>query len=193
MPLNDLQPVDLTGLTSLLTTDALGQDLDSIQTDFEQQHYGSTGEHGDVTLDSLAARVVGAKLPISGTLQFLTGAWLFDREGNNDHVAGLRPDEWTGDQHNYNPPGFDRCFMVEVSTDAARSITGFKRIARIKRLFGFWNRGNYDITMEHNHASSESYNRIAGPNGVDLVVGPNEGVLVWYDVGSEIHRIWGVL
>jgi hypothetical protein len=185
MALNDPQPLDLTGL--MADTD-LAETVDALQTDFEQQHFGSTGAHGDVTLDSLSARTYGAKLPITGILQFLGGGWLLDREGNNDHVAGLRPEDWTGDQHNYNPPGLPAALMIEISTDAARSITGIARGTRHKRLLIFGNRGNYNVTLEHDHASSTSTNRFGLPGNLDIVLSSSEYIWLYYDVGSEIWR-----
>lgn len=186
MALNDIEPLDLTGLTAQLATSDLSQTMDGFAADFEQEHYGSTGEHGDVRLDSLAAR--GTRLPITGILQFLGGAWLFDAEGNNSHTIGLRPIQWTATQNDYNPPGMSDALIVEVDTDADRSITGLQRIARQKRLLIFGNRGNYNVTFKHNNAGSLYYNRFAGPNAADMILGSGEYAWLYYDVGSEIWR-----
>lgn len=175
--------------SSLLTDPAeLEQMLESLRTDFEQEHFGSQGAHGDVTLDSITARQAGTPIAITGILRFLGGAWLLDEEGNNSHVAGLRPLQWTTRQDNYTPPGMDEAKLLEVETDADRSITGLKRRRREKRLLIFGNRGNFNVTLEHNDSNSLYYNRFGLPGSVDLVLAPNEYIWLYYDVGSEIWR-----
>lgn len=176
-----------------LLPDPFEQDdtISALATDFEQEHYGNTGAHGDVTADSLSAR--GERLPITGVLQFMGGAWLMDEEGNSSHVAGLRPIQWDGTQNDYNPPGLIDAIQVEVDTDADRSITGIQRHARQRRLLIFGNRGNYTVTLKHDDAGSTYYNRFGLPNDVDLAIGSNEYVWLSYDVGSEIWRVVSVL
>ena len=178
-----------------LLPDPFDQDsrLDALEVDFEQEHYGSTGAHGAITCDSMTARAATNRLPVTGTLEFLRGAWLFDAVGNSSHVIGLRPIQWTGRQDNYSPPGLADAFIVEVDTDADRSITGIARAARQKRLLIFGNRGNFTVTLEHNDSNSLYHNRFGCPNSVDLVIGSNEYVWLYYDVGSEIWRVISVL
>lgn len=201
MPLNDTsappaaESVVTFGLDPLVDYADLADFREGMQADFEQQHYGSTGEHGAISCDSITARAANRLLPVTGVLQFLGGAWLLDEPGNNTHVAGLRPIQWTGRQDNYNPPGLRDALIVEVDTDADRSITGLQRHenGRQKRLLIFGNRGNYNITLEHNDSNSLYYNRFGLPNGTDLVLGANEYVWLYYDVGSEIWRVISVL
>jgi hypothetical protein len=118
---------------------------------------------------------------------------MFDEPGNSVHVAGLRPAQWIADVHNYNPPGSQHAFLIECDTDSDRSITGLERHARQKQLVIFGNRGNFNITLEHNHASSLSYNRFGLPANTDIVLGSNEYIWLYYDVGSEIWRSVSVL
>jgi len=157
----------------------------------DQNHDGDSGDHTDILADSLAAR--SGPLDVSSNVRFLKGRFLFDELGNQSHVAGLRPLQWTADVHNYNPPGIDTAFLVECDTDADRSITGLERGDRQKQLLIFGNRGNYNITLEHNHASSLYSNRFGLPGNTDIVLGSAEYIWLYYDVGSEIWRAVSVL
>ena len=159
----------------------------------EQEHDGDTGQHAAITCDSLSTRRTDRLLPIDGRLQFQRGAWLFDVIGNQTHVAGIRPQQWTGSVNDYNPSGLYEAVIVEVSTDADRNITGLERGNRQKRLLIFGNRGNYNVTLKHNSASSTYYNRFGCPNSADVVLNSNEYVWLFYDVGAEIWRVVSVL
>ncbi len=158
----------------------------------DQNHDGDSGDHTDIIADSLSAGASGI-VELDGRFRFVKGRLLLDGLGNDSHVAGLRPLQWTADVHNYNPPGAATAFLIECDTDADRSITGLERGTRQKQFVVFGNRGNYNITLEHNHASSTYYNRFGMPNSVDLVLGSNEYVWLYYDVGSEIWRAVSVL
>jgi hypothetical protein len=173
------------------------QEFDQLTTNlnaaFNENHHAGTGEHSDVILDTLAARNSSNVIPLTGSIRFLKGRIMLDEPGNSVHVAGLRPAQWTGDVHNYNPPGSQHSFTIECDTDSDRSITGIERHARQKQLIIFGNRGNFNITLEHNHASSTVYNRFGLPNSSDVVVGSGEYIWLYYDVGSELWRAVSVL
>ena len=180
-----------------LLPDGVERELDqlvaALNATFDANHDGDTGDHADIRADSLTARPTSAKLRWSGQLQFLTGRVLLDEEGNNSHVAGLRPLQWTADVHNYNPPGGRFAFLIEVDTDANRNITGLERYARQKQLCIFGNRGNFTVTLKHNSGSSTYYNRFGLPNSADVVLGSSEYAWLYYDVGSEIWRAVSLL
>lgn len=173
-----------------LELDAL---LATLNATIEAQHDGDTGEHTDITADSLATRRTDRLLPINARLNFTRGSWLFDAVGNSSHVVGLRPPQWTASVNDYNPAGLLDAFIVEVDTDADRNITGLDRGQRQKRLLIFGNRGNYNVTLKHNSSSSTYYNRFGCPNSADVVLGSNEYIWLFYDVGSEIWRCVSVL
>jgi hypothetical protein len=154
-------------------------------------HDPDTGEHTDITLDSLTAR--SGDLDLTGNLRFLKGKILLDALGNSSHVAALRPDQWTADQHNYNPPGSDFAFLIECTTDADRNLTGLERHTRQKQLMIFGNAGNFNITLRHNHTSSAEYNRFGLPNNTSLVLGSGEYAWFYYAVGAELWRAVSLL
>lgn len=153
----------------------------------DENHDGDSGDHTDIVADSLSAGTSGI-VELDGRFRFVKGRLLLDAEGNNSHVAGLRPLQWTASVNDYNPPGVRDAFVIECDTDADRNITGLERGTRQKQLLIFGNRGNYNITFKHNNASSLYYNRFSGPNGADMVLGSGEYAWLYYDVGTEIWR-----
>jgi len=167
--------------------------LAAVNATIEQEHDGDTGAHTAITCDSLSTRRTDRLLPIDGRLTFTKGSWLFDAAGNQTHVIGLRPPQWTASVNDYNPAGLVDAVIVEVETDADRNITGLDRGQRQKRLLIFGNRGNYTVTLKHNNASSQYYNRFGCPNAADVSLGSNEYIWLYYDVGSEIWRVVSVL
>lgn len=170
---------------------AVADEFDSfaaaVEAVFETEHDTTTGEHTDVRVDSLGSSDSSVVRMIDGQ-RWLSGPWFVDELDNNDHVAGIRPDDITANQNNYNPPGLSTALVVEVSSDADRSITGLTVTGRQKRLLIFGNRGNFNITLEHDHASSLGVNRFGLPGNLDVVLGSSEYILLYYDVGSEIWR-----
>ena len=166
----------------------LDQLITTINAAFETDHDGDTGKHAAVQLDSLTANDTNLLLPLTGTLKILKGRIYLDEPGNNTHIAGVRPLQLTANVHNYNPPGGKTALIIEVTSDADRSVTGLERYDRQKQLVIFGNRGNFNITLEHDHASSTSSNRFGLPANTDVVLGASEYILLYYDVGSEIWR-----
>lgn len=73
---------------------------------------------------------------------------------------------------------------LRLSTDASRDLTGITngRKGRLMRLF---NIGSFDLVLK-NDATSTAANRFL--LGADLTVGPNEGVVLWYDSASSRWR-----
>ena len=166
----------------------LDQLVTALNAAFEVDHDGDTAEHTDIVVDSITARDSTLILPITASLKILKGRILLDEPGNNDHVAGLRPDTIIANVNDYNPPGGRHAFMIEVDSDAARSITGLESYDRQKQLVILGNRGNYNITLEHDHASSTVFNRFGFPGNLDIVLGSSEYLLLYYDIGSPNWR-----
>ena len=170
----------------------LEQIVSSYNAIFNEQHDGSDGSHTNITCTKITGKPATAKqIQIDGILQFLGGAWLLDEPGNATHAAGLRPIEIVANQNNYSPPGLSGAILLEVTSDANRSITGLDRSSkRQKRILIFGNIGAYNITLEHADAGSQSYNRFDLPGDVDVVLGPGEYVWLCYDTENEVwHTI----
>lgn len=160
----------------------------SLNEAWEVDHDGETGEHTSIDVDAITARNSNNILPITGSLKFLKGRILIDEPGNNSHIAGLRPDPITANVNNYNPPGGRFAFIIEMQSDADRSVTGLECYAQQKQIVILGNKGNYNITLEHDHASSLAANRFGLPGNLDIVLGSNEYIMLYYDVGAPIWR-----
>ena len=100
--------------------------------------------------------------------------------------AVLRPVTIAANKDDYNPPGLSRAVVVEISSDAARNITGlvpfkFDNGSRPVRLLCLTNIGSSTITLVHNGTASSSYARMMLPNAANLGLATNEGVWLIYD------------
>jgi hypothetical protein len=152
----------------------------------DQQHDGQ-GAHTDVTLDSIGARTPGELVDVDAGLRFTLGPWILDGDGNpNSPTAAIRTDQITSTQHDYNPPGLATALVVELESDAARTISGIVTQRR-RRLLQLVNRGNYTITLSHNSGSTAQY-RFAFSGAVDFPLRSGGWVWLYYDTGSPIWR-----
>ena len=165
----------------------------SISAGWEQQH-GPDGEHSSILADRLGTND-GAVLPVSCGLRFLAGPWLFNADGNatsSDGDAAVRTAQITADQNDYAPLGMAKAVIIEIESDAARTITGLMIAARQRRMLWVMNRGNFSITWAHNSSSSAAVNRIAHASSADYEQRSGEVVAFLYDVGSRVWRSWAV-
>lgn len=87
------------------------------------------------------------------------------------------PAQIVANQNNYVPGNYD---VLRLSTDAARTITGFTGgvKGRFLRLF---NIGTFEITIPHQSGLSLAANRVVSATGQDIVLPPNEQLLLYYD------------
>ena len=74
---------------------------------------------------------------------------------------------------------------VRLSTDAARTITGF--VAESGSSVTLHNVGSFAITIAHESASSAAANRVISPTG-DLTIQYNESVTITYDAATARWR-----
>ena len=188
----DLQYRELLPFGTELELDQL---VSALNATIEENHHSDSGEHSAIKLDSLTTRNADStyQIAIDGSLKFLKTGLYFDEPGNNNHVAGLRPVIWAGNQNDYNPPGVNTCILLECESAADRDITGIQRNGRQKRLLIFGNRGNNIITLKHNNAGSVYSNRFGLPGNLDVALGGNEYLWLYYDIGSEIWRTVSVI
>lgn len=100
------------------------------------------------------------------------------------------PAQITANQNNYAINGMGR---VILTSDAARDITGIAAGADGELLW-ITNNGGFNITLKNNSGSSAAGNRIAGPNGGDVVVRATNGsALLHYDATIGVTGFWMVL
>ena len=169
----------------------LEQFTTTIAATFEAEHDGDTGEHTDLILDSITTRDANLKLPITGNLQILQGRLMFDKYGNGVHKASIRPPQIVANVDDYAPAGGRFAFVIEVSTDADREMSGLECYERFKQLCILGNYGNFNLTLLHNDAGSKNSNRFGLPGGNPYVLGSGEYTWLYYNTATQVWRIVG--
>lgn len=100
----------------------------------------------------------------------------------------ITPATITGDQNDYNPGVGE---IVRLSSDAARSITGFVSGASGGRRI--WvNVGAFNITLKHQDAASAAANRLLCQGGADIVLPANFAAAAWYDSTTQRWRVYAL-
>lgn len=127
-----------------------------------QTVYGDTETDGELEL--------GGSDGVDGFVSLLDGL----------HISSAAPAQITSDQNDYDLP---RSIIVRLTTDAARSITGFAAPSPARyRLHILVNNNASDaITIQHNNAGSSAGNKTACFPTVDLSLGASEFGVLWYN------------
>lgn len=107
-----------------------------------------------------------------------------------DGLATVSPAQITSNQNNYTATGLGAADIWRASTDAARTLTGIDAAAfsprQRKTLI---NVGSSDLVLAHQNAGSSAANRIIVPTGLDLTLGPDDSVDLWYDPTTGRVRV----
>ncbi len=110
-------------------------------------------------------------------------------------LVPISPAQITTDEDDYQGQGSGTAMrgLLRLSTDASRTITGidattvdFSEADDELRLV---NIGAFDLILGHQDVGSAAANRIISPTGADLVLGPDEMALLWYDGATSRWRI----
>jgi hypothetical protein len=110
-------------------------------------------------------------------------------------LVPISPAQITTDEDDYQGQGSGLAMrgLLRLSTDASRTITGidattaaFSEADDELRLV---NIGSFDLVLGHQDVGSVDTNRIISPTGVDLILGPGDSALLWYDGTTERWRI----
>jgi hypothetical protein len=111
-------------------------------------------------------------------------------------LVPISPAQITTDVDDYQGQGSGTAMrgLLRLDTDASRIMSG---IDATTALFSeaddelrLVNIGSFDLVLGHEDVGSVATNRIVSPTGVDLVLGPDESALLWYD--GTITR-WRIL
>jgi hypothetical protein len=100
----------------------------------------------------------------------------------------LSPAAFAATQNNYNPAGLADANVLRLTSTGAQSITGIVAPSTTKTITIF-NIGASNITLTDASASSVAANRFQ-MNG-NIILGANEGVILWYDVTTTRWRAAG--
>lgn len=102
--------------------------------------------------------------------------------------SALSPGQITSDQNNYTiGQSYARLF-----SDAARAITGIIPfgVGGQSSMLVIANVGSFNITLKNQNASSTAANRIITGTGADLVVAPDQTVMLIYDLTTQRWRVF---
>lgn len=102
--------------------------------------------------------------------------------------AVVSPSQITSNQNDYNPTSLSTAFVLRLSSDAARSITGLQGGAAA-RVIAIHNVGSFAITLVDESASSTAAYRFALPG--DLALGVDQVAMLQYDATSARWRLLG--
>jgi hypothetical protein len=101
----------------------------------------------------------------------------------------LTPAQITADQNNYNPTGLAAAYVLRLSSDATRTITGLAGGADGRELI-LVNVGSQNIVLADEHASSTAANRFA--LDTSLTLGADTAARLLYDSTSTRWRLTGI-
>lgn len=164
----------------------------SAQVTLEQEHHPD-GSHKHITVESISQRTA-AELIMYAALRFYGGPWLFEQDitgGTIGNGAVCRAAQITANQNDYAPEGIANAIILEIESDAPRTITGIALGTRARRFLWIVNRGNNAITLSHNSASSAVGNRFAISSGADFTLRSGGFIQSYYETGTDVLRIEG--
>lgn len=152
---------------------------------FEQQHTAN-GLHTDITVDSIGSRT-GAVVSVDAGLLFMGGPYLVDADTEGSVISVTI----TADQARLAPQGIDTAMVVEIASDAARTIHGIAVAADLRqrrRFLRLVNTGNFDWTLANDSASAtNTYERLFFGTG-NYTVPSGTFVDLYYHPGGTIWR-----
>lgn len=95
-------------------------------------------------------------------------------------TPSISPAQITADQNNYT--GVGQVGVGRLDFDAAHSITGILAPTDGRgKILTLWNISAFNATFTHEDGASTATNRFLLPNAANIVIGPNEGLQLWYD------------
>lgn len=125
------------------------------------------------------------KLKVSNDGSTFVEALVIDQSsGNATLPRGLTltgvisPAQITSNQNDYNPAGIASASLLNLSSDAPRSVSGLASGAE-GRIVGILNTGSQPVTLLNENASSTAANRFA--LGGDIVINAKRAALLRYD------------
>jgi hypothetical protein len=136
-------------------------------------------QHVQMLQDEIAAMQAG--LLSTGLQHALWGAQALTMTGV------LTPPQITADQNDYAPAGLATAFIVRLTSDAPRSITGM--LAQpAGRVICLTCPNNFNLTLVNQSAASAATNRFLLPGGVNLVLPGGASAWFFYDTASALWR-----
>ncbi len=89
--------------------------------------------------------------------------------------------EITSDTNDYAlPASIGGRFVLRVSTDATRTLTGIAATAATDSVI-IVNIGSNDLVLAHQNVGSAAANRLLMSTGSDITLAPDEAMYLWHD------------
>lgn len=109
-------------------------------------------------------------------------------------TSRLAPAQITANTNDYAPSGINDAVVLELTTDAARDLTGIVPDSGTGngRLLWVINTGAFNLVLKHDTTSS-SNNRFLLRGAADVTLTPNTGALLWWNATNAKWRQIGTL
>ena len=130
-------------------------------------------------LELRTANVTHINMSTSGVVTFNGTSGRVEFNKSVRAANELAPPQITANQNDYNPTGFGDAFVLLLTSDAARNITGFTT-GGSGRILYVYNNGAFNITLTHQDVASGATGRIIGRGGANTVLTPNTGCELYY-------------
>lgn len=141
--------------------------------------------HIDALQDEIAA--LEAALLTSGLAHAVWGTQAMTMTGS------ISPAQITATQNDYAPAGLTTAFLLRLTSDAARILTGVSaQTAGRLLVLSNANTSAFTLTLNHQDAGSAAANRIECPNATSLVLSKGSSAWLWYDTTSSFWRVLAV-
>jgi len=148
----------------------------------------SATDNAIVRFDATTGKLVqdsGLTINDSGDLDLEEGTILAQRR------TVISPTAIAAQADDYDPTGFGTAEVVRITLTGSQSITGFAApVAGENEHRVITNIDTTDnLTLVDESASSTAANRISGPEGEDVVIGPGESAEILYDATTSRWRV----
>jgi hypothetical protein len=141
---------------------------------------GGTGDVTDVlgTSNEICMTSSGGPQPVVGLCSVLALTGKTIQLGRLDLAGDITPTALAANTNDWNPTSLATASTIRFATTAIYSITGLQGGAD-GRLLTLYNVGSFATIFPNESSSSTAANRFAF--GSDVIVGPNQGLIIQYD------------
>jgi hypothetical protein len=152
---------------------------------------GGTGDVTDVLPTSNEICVInpGGPQPQVGLCSTVAILGKIIQLGRLDLAGDITPAALTANTNDWNPTGLSTASTIRFSTNAIWSITGLLG-GQDGRILTLYNVGSFAAIFPNQSSSSATGSRFAF--GSDIIVGPNQGLILQYDATSGVSS-WRAL
>jgi hypothetical protein len=145
---------------------------------------------GGVSLAALHASGVLRLYTAAQLRAQISAAGLFEHNNAFALTGIVTPAQITANTNDYAPASFAAAYLLRLSSDAARDVTGIAGGAQ-GRIVLLSNQGSFTITLKHNSGSSTAGNRFLCPGAVDFALTTFMTRAIYYDSTAAAWLVMG--